>query len=295
MLKLKRLLYLLFIPLSAAFIFYFNISNVAAVTVGPIKLELTANQGDIIHGSVFVKNDELEKKTFYSFFESFTEPSGTKFFIKSDTGLPTWIKTASSVTLAPDESRDIPFVIKVPDNAPAGSHSAVIWWSTAPPTQKGQLAVVTRAGILVYLRVAGDVRDEGFISAFTGDTDNFKILFKNTGNTYLVPKGLIYLKNIFGFEQAVFDVNKYGTVVLNESEKELPVELSRKSGFLFGPYRAIAKLSYGEGKTTSASRWLFVFPLKAVLIVVIASVAIIFLFTKGIRRYNQWIIRKAKL
>lgn len=277
------------------FILFFSLSAVAnAVTVGPVKLELAANPGDTIRGVLFVKNDEPERKTLYSSFEAFTEPAGTKIFVKSDVGLPTWIETASSVTLAPNEGRDIPFSINLPTNAPAGAHSAVIWWSMAPPAQKGQLAVVARAGILVYLRVAGEVSEDGFISAFTGGVDNFKVIFKNTGNTYLTPQGSIRLKNIFGLEQAYFDVNKHGTVVLNESEKELPVEISRKSGFFFGPYRALAAVNYGGGKSAESSRWLFIFPLKTILIVVIALAAVIFLFTKGIQRYNQWIIKKAK-
>lgn len=274
-----------------------------AVTVGPVKMEYSVDPGGIIEGKLFLMNETGGTQTFYPSFEKFIEVSGEKQFLpKESTELARWFKTENSITLGAGEQKNVPFVIEIPQNAPPGGHFAVIWWSTAPPDGPGA-RIVTRAGILVYLRVSGDIKESGEVLSFDAVKFhnwlpvNFNLIFKNTGNVHLKPTGEIKIKNIFGITKAVLSPNPNTLQVLPESEKSFTLAWNSEKwgGFAFGPYSAKLNLIYGEEqKEISKKIWFFVFPWKISLIAILVLLILIFGFTKGIKRYNRWIINKAQ-
>jgi len=206
-----------------------------------------------------------------------------------------------SVSLEPGKQKEIPFTLEVPQTAPPGGHFAVIWWGTAPP--EGQVAIVTRAGILVYLEVSGEVNEKGELLNFSfqegkffvfGLPEDFAVNFKNSGNTYLKPAGEIKIKNIFGSLIAVVDVNNKERIILPEDAQALNVSKRfEKPPFAFGLYKAELALSWGEKQNDiQKSIYLFVFPWKVVLLAIIILAILYLLIIKGIKKYNQWIIKK---
>lgn len=284
----------LFLPLSAF-----------ALTVGPAKMEYSVNPGDIVGGSIFLMNEEQNERTFYSVFEKFTEDEGQKIFLKEESDLAVWIKTERSVTLKPGEQRNIPFRIEVPKDAPPGGHFAVMWWSTAPAGGKTNqpVSIVTRTGILVLLRVSGDIKEEGEVINFsTGNPANiffsfpinFNVVFQNKGNVHLKPSGKITIKNIFGATKKTLDVNPYSLQILPQSKRGFDVKWENPN-FAFGPYEAQLDLTYGESKKQLAqSIWLGLFPLKILIGSIIALFIIFVVIPKGIKRYNRWIVKRAR-
>src|SRR3989344_5571553 len=178
----------------------------AAVTVGPPRLEYKAAPGDSFAGSMFLQNESDATKTFYPDFQTFTERNGEKVFLKEESDLASWFRMPESITLKPDEKVDIPFTIEVPRDAAPGGHFAVIWWGAAANPKSGeQVAIVTRAGGLVYFTVSGDIEEAGAISRFdAGGTlfarppVVFDIEFTNNGNVALKPTGHIRMRNLFG-------------------------------------------------------------------------------------------------
>jgi hypothetical protein len=234
--------------------------------------------------------------------------NGTKEFspeTKSD--LAGWFTIPSSVTLAPGQSENVPFTLNVPQGAPAGGHFAVIWWNTASVgTSTGNTSIVTRAGILVYLNVTGQINESASIANFapTGGgrlfdhfPSSFDITFNNTGNDYLQPVGGIVIKNMFGATVGSFSVNKDGGAqILPQSSKDLPVTVESAPGsFGFGVYRAELTLQYGEtGKEIDASYTFVVITWQLVLIVLVILFLILFGIVWSVRKYNRWIVRKAK-
>lgn len=278
---------------------------VRAVTVGPVKLEYSANPGDVISGNLFLQNEQADTETFYPSFQGFSDQSGDKVFFTEKIGLSTWIKTVSSTTLKPGEQEQVPFTITVPNDAPPGGHFAVIWWSTTPPSQSntGQLAVVSRAGILVYLQVSGNVVESGEVSDLsTGQMFYWNsvpldvaLIFKNNGNSYLKPAGAIGLKNVFGMTQASAVVNQYGMDILPQSQKSLSATLD-PLGMVFGPYRVTANITYGADNKKVATRtiWIWILPWPILIGVILFLIVVFIGLPKGIRRYNRWIIEKAQ-
>ena len=277
----------------------------SAITVGPVKIELSVDPGQTIKSEVFLQNEGDGIRTFYPVFEKFTEDNGEKVFLKEESDLSTWISFAtSSVTLKSQEQKFLPFTLEVPKNAPPGGHFAVIWWSTAPANPKPgeQVSIVTRAGVLVYLRVSGSIIENGEIvnfstsnsgKVFWGLPVEFSATFFNKGNVHLKPKGDIIIKNIFGKQRAVLTVNKFGSQVLPQSRKTFSSTWDSDDLF-FGPYKAQIALVYGEQqKELSKEFWLFVVPIKTLIIVIVGLILVFFVLPFGIKRYNRWIVSRS--
>lgn len=302
---MKRFIIGAFVGLGAAAILFPALSF--ALTVGPDKLEYTLAPGATVSGTFFVLNEGATPQTLTPSFEAFTEVNGTKEFspeTKSD--LAGWFAIPSSITLAPGQSENVPFTLNVPQGAPAGGHFAVIRWNTASAgTGTGSTAIVTRAGILVYLNVTGQISESASIASFvpTGGgrlfdhfPTSFDVVFNNTGNDYLQPVGGIVIKNMFGATDAMFSVNEGGgTQILPQSEKNLPVTVASAPGsFGFGIYRAELALHYGEtGKEIDASYTFVVITWQIVLIALVILFLIILGVVWCVRKYNRWIIRQA--
>lgn len=278
-----------------------------AVGVGPPKLEYRVDPGDAVSGRLFIINDASEKRDFYPVFEKFTVVAGEKKFMPGEkTALTDWFKMPAKVTINAGQKKDVAFTMEVPKNAPPGGHFAVIWWSSAP--SGGQVSIITRAGILVYVQVSGDVRENGKLLSFDSigglpagrhgwifnHLPDFSVKFKNEGNTWLKPVGAIAVKNVLGATIATFNVNNVGQIILPQNEEDLRIASQfNKRPFAFGFYKAALTLNWGEKpETLTKNDYFLVLPWWLVLIIVIVLVGLYFGLTKGIKRYNQWIIKK---
>lgn len=277
---------------------------VRGVTVGPVRLEYFAQPGDVITGKVTVINEDTQEHTFYPSFEKFTEDNtSNRVFTKETSDLSTWFKTEASITLKAGESRDVPFTLSVPANAEPGGHFAVMWWSTSPPNAVSgeQVSIVTRAGILVYLTVAGDIHEEGLLAGFSanggsfffGYPVSFTTSFKNDGNVYEKPQGNVVIRNMLGMVSATLPINQFGSNVLPQTTKSFNATWE-SNPWAFGLYHAVVTLTYGQNSTVvSKSLWFFVFPLWTTLGIIVALILIFWVLPVGVKRYNRWIVRQA--
>lgn len=297
---LRHYLYLAFA--SAVVIAAFLPNFASAVTVSPGKLEYRVDPGAVINGAITLINDSDSERVFHPEFEKFTEVDGEKVFSPGEpTALTGWFEIPKSITLGPREQRKIPFTINVPENAPPGGHFAVMWWSAMP--SGGQVSIVTRAGIVVYLQVSGDVNESGELTSFSTENnrffffslpENFTVQFRNAGNTYLKPKGEIAIKNILGSRIADFGVNDVNIILLPAGNANLRITKHfDKAPFALGFYKAELALQWGDKpELVQRSKWFFVFPWKHVLATLLILAAVFFGARTAIRKYNKWIIAK---
>ena len=275
-----------------------------ALTVGPVKLEYSVQPGDTVRGEMIVQNEENIERTFYPSSERFIEVNGEKRFSKDENNLSSWFVMQSSITLKPTEQRVIPFTINIPSNADPGGHYAVIWWSTASPQESPgkQVSIVTRAGVLVYVRVAGDIVEDGSVAKFlVNGAHNFfasvplelSIHFQNSGNVHLKPTGEFVLKNLFGSEKAKLAINPYGLQILPNTSKSLAAEWKAENSNPFGFYKISYDAVFGESEQVAqASRWIFIFSWSPFIWILIVLLAILFI-PALIKKYNRWIIGKS--
>ncbi len=294
------------------------------LSVSPPKMEFAADPGDTISGRLFLRNTEGRKTTYYPSFERVEVKGswGEPVFTTERTGLASWITVgAGSVTLAPDEPTEVSFTIKVPSDAQPGGHYAAIFWGTAPPKDGAGIGIISRVAILVLLNVSGDVVEQAAVSDFNTDKKilshlpvAFNYVVKNTGTVYLKPQGEVVVKNIFGQESAVILGNPEKTNVLPGSlrkfvtiwqKQELPAEeekqgfwanlLQEKNNFGFGYYRAFLSLEVGKEKQVlQAKTSFFVLPWRLLIVSLLALAVLVFLLIICFKRYNRWIIKRAR-
>lgn len=304
-----------------AFIFlaFFSAQPALALTISPVRVEINGNPGQTLRGEMEIFNEQADTKTFFSSFENF-EPSGdtgSPKFVGNTGNLSTWIKTTERIDITPGEKQVIPFTITIPANAePGGYFSAIFWGSQDPKTQQaGEVAIGGKLGVLVLLRVNGNIHEEAglteFVTAsssrlFTSVPVSFSYRFTNKGDDRVVPLGDIVIKNTFGFEVEKIKANESeGNVLPNSSRKFhliwgnghqiavggfLSQAKSQLSEFHFGLYRAQANIIWGsENKIETASTWFVILPWQLLSIAAVALILLLFI----VRRYNTWIVRRS--
>jgi hypothetical protein len=266
-------------------IFAFNPERAEAITVGPVKIEYSLNPGETATGQIYLKNDETKAVTLYPTFEGFTEENGNKVFIKGDTLLKEWFNLAASVTLKAGEGVKVPYILSVPKNAPPGGQFAVIWWSASSPNAGAdQVSIQTRAGILVYVNVSGDIVNTAEVTKFQspavswGGTVPFNLSVSNTGTVYIKPTGTITITSLVG-TSATLPINGKGYQILPKSSRDLSDMQWTPGPFSIGPYKASANVVYGQkGESVSVSKWFWVFPLKTIGLVLLVIILLVLFF-----------------
>ncbi len=300
-----------------------TVLSASALTISPARVEVTGDKGEVLQDSFLIINEQDAEQTYYTSVEAFDSQgeSGTPNFTASKEGLPSWITVEEKITVKKGERLKVPYTITIPQDADSGGHFAAIFLSTVPPTVgEGQVSVGAKVGMLVLLKVTGDVKEEGGLLSFVLK-DNKKVLtslpvdfvyrFNNTGNDRVKPEGKITIKNLIGGEVATLDANKALGNVLPGSvrrfevrlgEKEAPAVSApffeqvafQKENFALGMYTAHLDLSFGNsGKSESKVRY-FVLPWQLITVTVVSLLILLIVLVSLLKQYNKWIIKQAR-
>ncbi len=301
-----------------------SIPVVFALTVSPAKLEISGDPGQTVSGEFKITNEQQETKTFYASFENFESSgeTGVPSFIGANGGLATWIRTESKVTLNPGESKAIPFSVVIPKNTEPGGYFAAVFWGTQPPSAQGgkQVVIGAKLGILVLLRVSGQVKEAGGLLGFSAESGQrffsmlpvaFSYRFNNTGGDRIVPSGDVAIRNLFSFNSATLSANIRDGSVLPDSIRKfevawngnLPaVDAGAEPGFFeaaarqwnefhFGWYTANLNLAWGTQNETATARYdFFIIPWQLLTLLAVLLALLGF----GVKKYNHWVVEKAK-
>ncbi len=292
-----------------------------ALTASPVKVEITGDAGQTLTGEIELLNEQKEQKILFTSFENF-EPAGdtgAPRFIGANDGLATWLTTQSSVTIKPEQKVIVPYSITIPPNTEPGGYFAAIFFGAQDPSgiEAGEVAIGGKLGILILLRVSGDIVEnaglanfgtDGAKRLFTSLPINFSYKFTNSGGDRVVPLGDITIKNTFGMVSAELPANKNeGSVLPNsgrtftsawgEYVKDAPVKSflqtlqTQLADFHLGLYRAHVAVVYGTTNQSASDTFtFFIFPWQLLLLCALALVFAYFM----LRKYNAWIISKSK-
>ena len=301
---------------------------VFALTISPAKLEITGDPGTTINSEFELFNEQLDSKILYSSFSNFDSDgeTGAPHFTASDTGLASWIKTDSSISLASNEKRTINFSVTIPKDAEPGGHFAAIFWGTQSPESQdgGQVSIGGKLGILVLLRVSGYVKEGSDLLGF-GAKNNQKIFstlpisleyrINNSGGDRIIPTGQVIIRNLKLWNTATLLANKKIGSVLPGSVRKFEVvwgnnqlENDKKvsnSGFLTSAMYQLFNFHLGwysaelsvviaqDNEPIKKSFSFFVIPWQLLSIILLLFILFGGLGTVGLKRYNRWIIKKA--
>ncbi|MBI2636758.1 MAG: hypothetical protein HYW81_01020 [Parcubacteria group bacterium] len=202
-------------------------AHAANITVSPPKFEFDADKGGRVTGAIAITNGDAEPLVLIPSVADFTAQgeAGKPAFVAGEDAsafsLSAWISLpAEAITVPANDRLEVPFTLTVPENAEAGGHFGTIFFSPVTE-QSGTIAVEQKVGVLMLVRVAGEVREVGDVSVFAAypsgieaeDVRDAKqksvfsefpvsiaVRFTNTGNVHSKPSGTITLKNTFGTE-----------------------------------------------------------------------------------------------
>lgn len=289
-------------------------SNNAAqgLEISPAAVELNAEAGKTYTLKLTVTNVTVSDLFYTTSVNDFTskDETGTPS-ISLDSDKPTaasiqaWVAPLSDFTLKTRQTKEIIVTINVPKDAEPGGHYGVIRFSGEAPEVAGTgVGLSASAGALVLVRVAGAVDEDLELVTFTAEQPNiingftsygpvvFTMRFENKGNVHVKPIGQIDIHDAFG--------NKVETVAVNpEKGNILPLSIRRfesslNKDWMFGRYTADISVAYGTtGQAIVKSIEFWVIPYKLIGVVILALATLIFVFRTFIKRYNNYIIKRA--
>lgn len=264
--------------------------------LGPSKIEIFASPGESITKNISVTNRTNKEITFRVETEDFIgskNPLNPLILLgkqKSQYSFTDNINsTVKEFTLAFGEKITIPIEINVPENTSPGGYYTSVIVSNAPDKEKEKdingAVSVSRVGSLFFIRVKGDVKEQGSLIDFriSGPTnkfifnsapEKFEILYSNDGNVHLVPYGDINIENIFGKSINSIPVDAFFALPDSLRFREVYVE---HRGFMFGRYKAILELNRGYNDLQDNKEIVFwVIPWIIILSIVIVVLALYF-------------------
>jgi hypothetical protein len=194
----------------------------------------------------------------------------------------------------------LPIAITVPEDAAPGGHYAAVLIGNRPPTdgrEEGAVSVTSSIAALIFLRVAGDVVEDGRIRDFVTERSLYEeaearlsLRFENQGNVHLQPQGDITIYNMFGKKRGYIPINQaggYGNVLPNSMRKFTFMWTSDSGMWDIGRYRAEVTLGYGvEVKSfAQATTYFWVLPLMPLAQVLGGLVALMWFVGWALRAY----------
>ena len=287
----------------------YTISNTGADSHGdfvlePGKIEIFMNPGETVTKNISVISRVSRKVKFAVTVEDFigSQNPDTPVVLLGKDKSPYSFKDnitpeTSTFNLDLGQRIEIPVTITAPKSAqPGGFYSSVII-SNLPDdnavAQNASARIVSRVGVLLFIRINGPVKEEGTVQDFrvTGPRQGFlqsgpltfEILFKNSGSVHLVPYGTVTITNLFGQKVGEVPVDAYFSLPdsLRYRQVTWPKEV------LFGYYKAHLELHRGYSNVVdSKDLSFFVLPWKYVGLVVLIFFLIAIIYYVFTRKFE---------
>jgi len=278
--------------------------EISGVKIQPAIIEQRIDPGQTFNSKIKVTNISSESRIFYVIkrdIRTLSEQGSPIFAVEGEpTGfeISSWIKiTDKSINLGAGQTKEIPFAIVVPPNAPPGGHFGGIFVALAPkrPETTG-IGIGYQVGTIINFRVSGEIIEEAQLRGFFADKliyirpkVNFSAKIENLGNVLVRPHGILEIIDPLGRQEAALNVNEETSAVFPKTIREFkfPWESDK---LLFGNYKAILSLTYGEEGRQSLSDTVafWIVPLNIILPVFGALMAMII----GIILFIRFQVRK---
>lgn len=215
--------------------------------------------------------------------------------------LAEWVSiSGSEFTIKAEQTMEVPFTIKVPENAPPGGHFSAILIGTKSLSDGAEATKVETSQVvtaLIFLRVTGDIVEDGQVREFRSTASlserpemGFELRFQNLGNVQIIPQGEIRIFNMWGQERGIIPVNRqtmFGNVLPGQIRKYSFSWSGEWSLADIGRYTAVATLAYGDEQRQFASSEtsFWVLPWKIVLTVLLVLAAFIMILVWSVKLY----------
>ncbi len=253
------------------------------MTITPPLIKNNMNPGQLWKSAIKIVNNNSQELTIYTQVLDFKggKDNGTVEFLEkkekkeedkiSTHLLSEWIIMDKEPIVIPAfKSKEIPFIIEVPEDAEPGGHYAAILAGVNPSdNEKGGSAIQVSSLLasLVLLKVQGDIKEEGKIRDFSTEkivfseaNIDFNLRFQNTGNVHIQPQGEVDVINMYGKKVAKLPINhktEFGNTLPGDTRKWTYNWKKEKNILDMGRYRADLILSYGDTEKTTINKSLY--------------------------------------
>jgi hypothetical protein len=310
-------------------VFIFPVQKVIALTITPVRLEISGNPGEVVSKEMTLFNESDTAETFFVSYANFEAQgeTGNPAFVNAKDDLGTWMQAPYSVSVAPKQSETVLIKITIPNDATPGGHFAAIFWGTVPPnTTSNAVTIGAKTGLLILLRVNGDVNENGGLLEFSTKNNqkfytalpvSFYYRFQNTGGDRIKPTGDIKMKDIFGITEKKISGNPVDGNILPNSVRKFEIIWEGKDGpvsqdegnkggffsqvryewrnFAFGHYNAKMTLAYGtKGEIATGKYGFWVLPWHLLIVIIVLLALAFIIIRKLLISYNKWVIHRAK-
>lgn len=211
----------------------------ASLSIVP-KKNYVVEQGKSVKDTLTIRNLDDEKQldlTLRIVDFTFEDDSGTpKLFLDPEAPQTTWsikpfVTIPTSVSIPPKGSKTIDMRVAIPATQGAGSYYSAILYSSGQP-DGGNVGLNASGVTLAFVSVPGDVNEDlklekfgayniakekqkaGYISFTADEPLNMAYQLKNNGNVTESPVGTITIKDIFGREIVIDNINPNSSLAL---------------------------------------------------------------------------------
>lgn len=207
----------------------------AALSITPRK-NYTIEPGKGVEDTLTIRNLDQERELNLSLRAvdfTFTDDGGTpKLMLAEDAPQTTWslkpfLTLPENVTVEPGGSATVDIGVDIPQNQGAGSfYSAIVYSSGA--SEGGQVGLSASGVTLAFVTIPGEVNEQltlEKLGTYNTETKKYKrfnldmphriaYTLNNQGNVVEAPAGSITLRDIFGRETTINDINPNGSLAL---------------------------------------------------------------------------------
>lgn len=226
----------------------------AALSIVP-KKNYTIEAGKSVKDKLVIRNLDKEvplELTLRVVDFTFTDDGGTpKLMMAEDAPQTTWslkpfMTVPTEVTIKPNSSKSVDMEVSIPKGHGAGSYYSAIVYSSSP-SEGGNVGLNASGVTLVFTSIPGKVKEDLKLEQFgayhlaKGDKkagysfinvdkpDAMAYTLKNSGNVTESPVGSITIKDIFGREQVISDVNPNKSLALIGQKRTFTACIKLKS------------------------------------------------------------------
>ena len=199
-------------------------------------------------------------------------------------------------TIQPGDKHTIEYKINVPADIPSGGQSATIFAESDPSgdTNPTGIKTVSRVGLVIYGRSAGDTKEVATISDYrldsflTSGNVNSSAVVKNEGNTDFETSYKLLVKSLFG--KTVFEQNSVYDV-LPETSRNVKIEWGETPRFgIFHVTASVSALDQIENSTKIVIIMPVFVIILAILVLTFLVVWLIILIRKRKSRKSRFVI-----
>ncbi len=274
-------------------LFFFLLPSLAyavgEIRVSPAKLEVIADPGEQLTPTISLDNLSDEASTVILTLES-VDPTETGVETLGGVGADDPSYSFVSIpqqkfTLAPNSRTNASLRIAPTKETPPGSHAlALIITQIRAPEEGKETRVISRVAVLVIITVTGELHPSAALSGFntsdqrrlyTTQVVPLSIRFKNRGNGYLNPYGIVSVHSLFGRLLSRHQIDPWYVLPNSERSREFRITLP-----YVGIYRVTLEQNRGYQDIIDTSaisliylpRWLVVLTLLALAGAVFAMI-----------------------